>query len=176
MFGDRRMELDPKDWALISRDVDLKWYSFWTAFLVISGGWFLIWVLFTFAYFFYAPTELIIMGIVFLGIGLAASSGSLIMKSIKKPKKLDNYDEKIKILYNATEKRISSYLRANIGTAYSKKAILTRLQEQVSHSYYKNYIKNNGERILNKMVSSGYIQTAWKSGKIHYFILKESSE
>lgn len=173
MFGDRRMELDPKDLAYISRDVDLKWYSFWTFLLVISAGWFLIWVLFTFAYFFYAPTELFIMGIAFLGIGLAASFGSLIMKNVKVPKKLDKYDEKTKILFTATEKKISSYLRTNIGNAYSKQAILTRLQDQVTHPYYKKYIKNNGERILNNMVSSGLVQTAWKGGKIHYFITKE---
>lgn len=173
MFGDRRMELDPKDRAFISHNVNLGWYSFWTALLVISAGWFLTWSIFSIAYLFYAPLELFIMGIVFLGIGLAASAGSLIMKNIKVPKKLDNYDEKTKILFDATEKKISSYLRVNIGNAYSKQAILLRLQEQVSHPYYKKYIKRNLERILNKMVSNGLVQTAWKDGKIHYFITKE---
>lgn len=170
MFGDRRMELDLKDRALISHDVDLRWYSIWTVFLVISGGWFSVWFLFTFAYFFYAPMELFIMGVVFLSVGLVAIAGSLIMKNVKVPRKLDKYDEKTKVLFDATERKILSYLKANIGNAYSKQAILTRLQEQVSHPYYKKYIKSNTERILNKMVSNGYIQTAWKSEKIHYFI------
>ena len=136
MFGDRRMELDPEDRRLVSDEVDIGWYSFWTIISVISNGWLLFSILYLVVYLLYFPASLLVIAIVFIVIGVLASIGSFMGKSFKLSRKIDINDEQI--LINATEKKISNYLQVNNGNAYSKKALIKRLVEKLSILILRN--------------------------------------
>lgn len=83
------------------------------------------------------------------------------------------YNEKTKELYVATKNKITKYLKTNIGKAYTAKALLNKLDDSIKNSYFKKYIKKNGERILTEMISDEYIQIAYKNGETHYFFLSD---
>jgi len=85
-------------------------------------------------------------------------------------RKILKYDEKTKNLYNSIEKKILHYLKSNPGNAYSSKALLSRIEENIKHPNFKKYIMKNGERILNNMISEGIIQETYYSETSHFFI------
>ena len=65
MFGESRMELDPKDRSLLNHEYNLGWYSFWTALLFISIPTGLVYLILYASYAFYVHPVLFIMGIFF---------------------------------------------------------------------------------------------------------------
>jgi hypothetical protein len=105
----------------------------------------------------------------FIFVGAVGSIGSSMLKSFtsRKMRDIDKNDEKI--LNNAVRNKITQYLKENIGSAYSKDTLLKRVAEKVKHPYFKTYIKNNGEKILHKLVIEGLVLTTQKNEETHYF-------
>ena len=137
----------------------LGWYAFWGTISVLTFG---------------SDFEILFgAAIAFLIIGLALGIGYFFVNEdfFRLTRKTVIYDQKTKELFQATEKKIITYLNNNKGKAYSKKALIIRLDEEITHPYYKKYLKDNAERILKKMVSDGNIQTAQKNQETHYFLL-----
>ena len=137
----------------------MGWYAFWGTISVLTFG-----------------SDFVILfaaGIAFLIIGLAIGIGYSFINEdfFRLHSKTQIYDDKTKRLFQTTERKILAFLNKNIGKAYSKKALISRLDEDISHPYYKKYLKDNNEKILKKMVSDGNIQTAQKNQETHYFLL-----
>lgn len=162
MFDEKIEGLALKDRKPITEGVAMSWYFFWAITSVITFG-----------------NEIVILffvAIAALIIGSAIGIGYFFINEdfFRLRKKTKIYDERTKELFKATEKKILKYLKANVGNAYSNKALLNRLDESVQHPYYKEYIKKNAERILSNMISEGNIQTAQKNGETHYFLVREA--
>lgn len=162
MFDSKLDGLDIKDRKPITEGVTMSWYLFWGVLSAIAFGYELV------IFFLIAVAALII--------GLAIGIGYFFINEdfFRLQKKTEIYDERTKMLSKTTEKKILNYLKANTGNAYSKKALLSRLDESIHHPYFKEYIKKNAERILSKIISEGNIQIAQKDGETHYFILREA--
>ncbi|MFX1281521.1 MAG: hypothetical protein ACFFA3_19385 [Promethearchaeota archaeon] len=171
------MELKAEGHHKPSNKVEIEKIIFWT--IVFIG---LICIYFLFFYdfipklFYLVPwfiyyslyNPLFLLGILGI-IVVSCYFGSLTVKSLKSLKfqKIDKNDETI--LNNAIRKKISHVLRANIGNAYTKDALLNRVVEKVRHPYFKKYLKSNGEKVLKELVSEGKISITQKDGKFHYF-------
>ena len=76
-------------------------------------------------------------------------------------------------LYEATEKKLVKYLETNKGTAFTAKALIKRIEETIKNQSFKKFALKNGEKILNKMVIDGKIQSARKNDIPHYFVKEE---
>ena len=93
------------------------------------------------------------------------------IKKRKSPlRKSIKYDEKTKKLRITTKNKIHNYLKTNIGKAYTAKALLNKLEENIKNPHFKKYVKKNGERILTEMSSEEFIQIAYKNEQMHYFL------
>ena len=171
MFGESRMELDPEDRRLLPpNEGDMGYYIFWTIIsmasigLLIMGGPFVIYYLLIIWF----QPKLLVIAILFINIGAVSILGIFLFISYNLSRKIDINDDKV--LIDATKRKISKYLQTHIGTAYSKDALLKRLVQKAQHPYFKTYLKNYGEKVLQKLVYEGKILTAQKDGKTHYFI------
>jgi hypothetical protein len=166
MFGIRQLELDPEDRGLVSQDVDMGWYSFWTIISIISMGWLIFWFIMAFIAFPYAPMMFFGIVMVFIIVGLAASCGSFLINHAIHRSKKKIYNQK---LIKATEVKIFKFLNANAGNAYSEDALLTRLEKSLQNDYFKKFIKKKGKFIIQSMVTKGFIHTVNKDQVTHYF-------
>ncbi|MFW9880047.1 MAG: hypothetical protein ACFFG0_43790 [Candidatus Thorarchaeota archaeon] len=162
MFDEKMEGLNLKDRKLITEGVAMSWYFFWGIISAITFG--------------YELVIFFIVAIVALVIGLALGITYFFINDdfFRLRKKIEIYDEKTDKLFKATEKKILNYLKANVGNAYTKRALLNRLDKSVQHPYFKKYIKKNTERILKKMILDGNIQTALKNGETHYFFVSKA--
>ena len=72
--------------------------------------------------------------------------------------------------YLRFEKIIYQMLKSNMGKAYSIKAILHRIVEQLSDESEKQFVRIKGEEILNEMSLKNQIKVVIKNGKGYYMI------
>ena len=68
------------------------------------------------------------------------------------------------------EKLIYQMLKSNSGKAYTIKAILNRIVRQLSDESEKQFIRTNGEEILNEMSLKNQIKVVIKNGEGYYMI------
>ena len=112
----------------------------------------------------------ILMGVLFILIG------SYIFYKNKDVFELDTlakYKDQSQELDNATENKIETYLKNNVGTAFTAKALLNRIVEAIKNSSFEKFIKKQGEIILNRMVIDGKILSTRKDEETHYFYQSE---
>ena len=110
------------------------------------------------------------MGVLFILIG------SYIFYKNKDVFELDTlakYKDQSQELDNATENKIETYLKNNVGTAFTAKALLNRIVEAIKNSSFEKFIKKQGEIILNRMVIDGKILSTRKDEETHYFYQNE---
>ena len=99
------------------------------------------------------PVALIVSGLVFF-IGLSI------------PNKMPQDSKKVRI-----EKTLFTYLKENQGSAFTLKALKGRIEGIVDFLERKYCTKDNLKRILEKLVSTGDLQSNEHEGEIHYFYL-----
>jgi hypothetical protein len=75
------------------------------------------------------------------------------------------YDEK---LLSITKKKFFRFLYSNTGKSFSEKDLIRIIESSVIHPYFKKYIRRNGKRILNEILSNNNIIKSQESGEIYY--------
>ena len=113
---------------------------------------------------------LIITGVLFLVIGSYLIYKNIGVFRLDTLAKVGDITPK---LYEATEKKLIKYLETNKGTALTAKALLKRVGETIKNQSFKKYVMKNGEKILEKMVIDGIIQSTRKDDEPHYFVKGE---
>ena len=79
-------------------------------------------------------------------------------------------NKKEEMWHKTIEKIIINYLNMNSGKAYTTKALLNNLEENIKNPNFRKYLLRNGEEILNKMILDENIQMTQKDEQIHYFL------
>ncbi|MHA1932381.1 MAG: hypothetical protein ACW96X_07555 [Promethearchaeota archaeon] len=109
--------------------------------------------------------------------GTFIAIGSVILyknRSVLELDTLAKYGDQTQEFSDITEKKIVIYLKNAVGSAFTAKALLSRVVETIKNPTIKKFISKNGETILNKMVIDGKIQSARKDEENHYFYQKDS--